>query len=80
MWLFWEILVGLAMGWLASQLIKRRGLGLPVDMILGAAGCVLGGGLSMMKGLAGYGMAGQLVVGEVCAIILLTLTRIVKHK
>ena len=78
MWLLWEILIGIVVGWLAGQIVKGRGMGVLVDLIVGIIGSLLGGWLFGIIGLAAYGLIAQLVMGVVGAVILLLLVRVIK--
>lgn len=74
----WEILIGILAGWLAGQIVKGRGMGVLVDLIVGIIGALLGGWIFGMLGMASYGLIGQLVVATVGAVILLLLIRLIK--
>jgi uncharacterized membrane protein YeaQ/YmgE (transglycosylase-associated protein family) len=76
--LLWEILIGIVAGWLAGQIVKGRGMGVIVDLIVGIIGALLGGWIFGLLGMAAYGLIGQLVVATVGAVILLLLIRLVK--
>ena len=78
MWLLWEILSGILVGFLAGQIVKGRGMGVLVDLIVGIIGSLLGGWLFGIIGLAAYGLIAQLVMGVVGAVILLLLIRVIK--
>jgi len=79
MWLIWEIVVGIVIGWLAGQIVKGRGMGLLVDLLVGIVGSILGGWIFGLLGLAAYGLIGQLVMGVVGAVVLLLLVRAIKR-
>jgi uncharacterized membrane protein YeaQ/YmgE (transglycosylase-associated protein family) len=79
MWLIWTILIGILTGWLAGQLVKGRGMGVIVDLIVGIVGSILGGWIFGLLGLAAYGLIGRLVMSVVGAVILLLLIRLVKR-
>ena len=76
--LLWEILIGIVAGWLAGQIVKGRGMGVIVDLIVGIIGALLGGWLFGLLGMASSGLIGQLVVATVGAVVLLLLVRLVK--
>ncbi len=73
------IVVGLIAGWLAGQVMKGGGYGVIVDIILGILGGVLGGWIFGMLGIwhAG-GMIGSIIVAFVGAVILVSITRLLK--
>ena len=62
--LFYFLLIGLAAGWLAGQIMKGRGFGLIGDLIVGIIGAFLGGHLFSWLGLfPGSGLIGSLITG-----------------
>jgi uncharacterized membrane protein YeaQ/YmgE (transglycosylase-associated protein family) len=75
----WFILIGVAAGWLAGQLMKGGGYGLVGDLIVGVIGALLGGWLFGMAGIAAVGLIGQLVVATIGAILLIFLLRLIKR-
>jgi uncharacterized membrane protein YeaQ/YmgE (transglycosylase-associated protein family) len=79
MYLLWEIVIGILAGYLAGQIVKGRGLGVLVDLIVGIIGALIGGRIFMAIGLGGYGLLGQLVVATIGAVILLLLIRVIKR-
>ncbi|HXO45239.1 MAG TPA: GlsB/YeaQ/YmgE family stress response membrane protein [Candidatus Cybelea sp.] len=79
MWLIWAILIGILAGWLAGQIVKGRGMGVLVDLIVGVVGSLLGGFVFGLLGLAAYGLIGQLVMAVVGAVLLLLLIRVIKR-
>ena len=79
MWLIWTIVIGILAGWLAGQVVKGRGMGLIVDLIVGIVGSFLGGFVFSLLGLATYGLIGRLVMSVVGAVILLLLIRLIKR-
>lgn len=80
MYLLWEILIGIAAGYLAGQIVKGRGMGVLMDLIVGIVGAILGGWIFGLIGLASYGLIGQLVVATVGAVVLLLLIRAVRRR
>ncbi len=79
MWLIWTIVIGILAGWLAGQIVKGRGMGVVVDLIVGIVGAVLGGWVFALLGLGAYGLIGRLVMAVVGAVILLLLIRLIKR-
>jgi len=73
------LVIGLAAGWLAGQIMKGRGFGLIGNLIVGVIGSVLGGYLFSLIGLGGFGWLGSLVTALVGAMILLYLMRFAKR-
>jgi len=75
----WFILIGLAAGWLAGQLVKGGGYGLVGDIVVGVIGALLGGFLFSTFGVsAGGGLLGSLIVATIGAIVLLFGLRLIK--
>jgi len=75
----WFILIGLAAGWLAGQVMKRGGFGVLGDIVVGVIGALLGGFLFRTFGVsAGGGLLGSLIVATIGAIVLLSVLRLVK--
>ncbi|MFO1095348.1 MAG: GlsB/YeaQ/YmgE family stress response membrane protein [Planctomycetaceae bacterium] len=75
----WFILIGIAAGWLAGQIMKGGGFGLVGDLVVGVIGALLGGWLFGLAGIGAGGLLGQLVVATVGAIVLLLLLRLIKR-
>ena len=76
----WFILIGLAAGWLAGQLMKGGGFGVVGDIIVGVIGALLGGVLFRALGLSvGGGLLGSLIVATIGAVVLLFLLRLIRR-
>ena len=74
------MLIGLAAGWLAGQVVKGGGYGVVGDIVVGVIGALIGGLLFQRSGVfAGSGLIGSLVVATIGAIILLFLLRLIKR-
>jgi uncharacterized membrane protein YeaQ/YmgE (transglycosylase-associated protein family) len=67
----WFLLIGLAAGWLASQIMKGSGSGLVSDLLMGVIGAILGGFLFRLLGLTATGLLGSLITATVGAIVLI---------
>jgi len=67
----WFLLIGLAAGWLASQIMKGGGSGLVADLLMGVIGSILGGFLFGLLGLSATGLLGSLITATVGAIVLI---------
>jgi uncharacterized membrane protein YeaQ/YmgE (transglycosylase-associated protein family) len=75
----WFILIGLAAGWLAGQVMKGGGFGVLGDIVVGVIGALLGGFLFRTFGVStGGGLLGSLIVATIGAIVLLFVLRLVK--
>lgn len=79
MWLIWTIIIGILAGWLAGLIVKGRGMGLLVDLIVGIVGALIGGFIAGLIGLAAYGLIGRLAIAVAGAVILLFLVRLIKR-
>jgi uncharacterized membrane protein YeaQ/YmgE (transglycosylase-associated protein family) len=75
----WFLLIGIAAGWLAGQIMKGGGFGVIGDLIVGVIGALLGGFLFGLFGLSATGLLGSLVTATVGAIALIGLLRIVNR-
>ena len=75
----WFLLIGLAAGWLAGQLVKRRGSGWVEDLVIGVIGALIGGFVFGLLGVPTGGLAGQLISATVGAVILLFLIRYLRR-
>jgi len=76
----WFLLIGLAAGWLASQVMKGGGSGLAGDLVVGVIGSILGGFLFGLLGLSATGMVGSLVTATVGAIVLIAGLRAINRQ
>jgi uncharacterized membrane protein YeaQ/YmgE (transglycosylase-associated protein family) len=72
------LLIGLVAGWLASTLMKGRGLGLVGNLVVGVIGAFLGGFLFSVLGISAGGLVGLLITATVGAVVLLLLIRLIK--
>jgi uncharacterized membrane protein YeaQ/YmgE (transglycosylase-associated protein family) len=79
MWLLWTFVIGILAGWLAGQIVKGRGMGVGIDLLVGIVGSILGGWIFGLLGLAAYGLIGRLTMAVVGAVILLLLIRALKR-
>jgi uncharacterized membrane protein YeaQ/YmgE (transglycosylase-associated protein family) len=76
----WFILIGLAAGWMAGQVMSGGGFGVIGDILLGIVGALVGGFLFHQLGLsAGGGLLGALIVATIGAVLVLFLSRMVRH-
>ncbi len=78
MQLLWFLLIGLAAGWLAGQLVKGGGFGLAGDLIVGVIGSFIGGLIFDVLHLMPTGHIGNLISATVGAVVLLLILRAVK--
>ncbi len=73
--LIWFLLIGLAAGWLAGQILHTPGFGLGGYLIIGVVGAVLGGFLFSLVQLQTTGLLGELISATVGAVLLIVLLR-----
>jgi uncharacterized membrane protein YeaQ/YmgE (transglycosylase-associated protein family) len=73
MYLIWEIAIGILAGFLAGRIMRGRGYGVLIDLLLGLVGSVVGGFVFGLLGLHGYGLVGQLVTATAGAMMLIWL-------
>lgn len=78
--LVWFLVIGLAAGWLASQIMKGGSSSLVTDLIMGVIGSILGGFLFGLLGLAATGLVGSLVTATVGAIALIAGLRAINRR
>jgi len=79
MGLLWFILIGIAAGWLAGQVMKGGGFGLLGDLIVGVIGALVGGFLFGLLGITAAGLLGDLITATVGAIVLIAALRYIKR-
>jgi uncharacterized membrane protein YeaQ/YmgE (transglycosylase-associated protein family) len=67
------LIIGLAAGFLAEQIMKGRGAGLVVNLVVGVVGAFIGGFLFGFFKLSFHGLIGPLISAALGAVILLFL-------
>ena len=76
----WFILIGLAAGWLAGQIMKGGGFGVIGNIVVGIVGSFLGGWLfGLLKISLGSGLIGTILTATIGAVVLLALIGLVKR-
>ena len=75
--IFWFILIGIAAGWLAGQIMKGGGYGVVGDLVVGVIGALVGGFLFGLLGIAAGGLLGSLIMATVGAVVLIALLRVI---
>jgi uncharacterized membrane protein YeaQ/YmgE (transglycosylase-associated protein family) len=73
--LFWEIVIGILAGYLAGKIMRGRGYGILIDLLLGIVGSILGGMIFGLLGLYSSGLVGQLVIATAGAVLLIFIVR-----
>jgi uncharacterized membrane protein YeaQ/YmgE (transglycosylase-associated protein family) len=76
--LYW-IVVGLIAGWLAGQVMKGGGYGVLADIVLGIVGGAVGGWIFGLLGVGAGGLIGSIIVAFFGAVVLVWITRMLKH-
>ena len=75
MYLLWQIAIGILAGFLAGKIMRGRGYGLIIDLLLGIVGSMLGGLVFRLLGLSASGLVGELVVATIGAVLLIVIVR-----
>ena len=75
MYLLWEIAIGILAGFLAGKIMRGKGYGVLIDLLLGLVGSVVGGFVFGLVGLHAYGLIGQIVTATAGAVMLVWLVR-----
>ena len=76
----WFVVIGLAAGWLAGQIMGAGDHGLVGDLVVGVIGALLGGFAFRTVGIAvGSGLLGSLIVATVGAILLIAGLRMLRQ-
>jgi uncharacterized membrane protein YeaQ/YmgE (transglycosylase-associated protein family) len=79
-WLAW-LVVGLVAGAIAGRLVRGRGYGCLVDIVVGVIGSFIGGiVLGLVLPNAAFGFIGSLVVATLGAVLLLAAIRLISPK
>ena len=75
MYLIWEICIGILAGFLAGKIMRGKGYGVLIDLLLGLVGAVVGGFVFGLIGLVAYGLVGRLAIATAGAVMLIWLVR-----
>ncbi len=77
--LLWFIVIGIVAGFLAGKMMKGKGFGLLINLLVGIGGALLGGWLFGILGLSfGGGLLGTLITAFLGAVILLFIINLIK--
>ena len=68
--IYW-IVIGAVAGWIAGLLMKGKGSGLLMNMVIGIVGAFIGGWTFSLLGISANGLIGSLVTAVAGAVILL---------
>jgi uncharacterized membrane protein YeaQ/YmgE (transglycosylase-associated protein family) len=72
------LVIGVVAGFLAERIMKGKGAGLVVNMVVGVVGALIGGSMSGFLKLPFHGLIGTLISATVGAVILLFLVGLAK--
>jgi uncharacterized membrane protein YeaQ/YmgE (transglycosylase-associated protein family) len=75
MYLLWEIAIGILAGFLAGKIMRGKGYGVLMDLVLGLVGAVVGGFVFGLIGLYAYSLVGRLAISTAGAVMLIWLVR-----
>lgn len=71
LYLLFMLVIGALAGWLAGNIMRGGGFGLPRNILLGIAGAFIGGILFRIVGFRPFGPIGALISATVGALLLL---------
>ena len=72
------LVIGLVAGFLAEQIIKGRGAGLVINLVVGVVGSFIGGILFGFLKLSFHGLIGPLISATLGAVVILVVLGLVK--
>jgi uncharacterized membrane protein YeaQ/YmgE (transglycosylase-associated protein family) len=72
------IIAGLIAGWLTGKLMRGRGYGVLVDILLGLVGAVIGQAIFARLGVMVYGGIGFIATAVVGAVILVAIIHLIR--
>ncbi len=71
------ILIGAIAGWLAGTIMKGKGYGILMNIVLGIIGALVGGWMFDVLGIyTGAGLIGSLITATVGAIVVIAISRV----
>ena len=73
------LIIGLAAGWLANQLMKGGDGGIISNLIVGVIGAIVGGVIFRFLSIAATGAIGELISATVGAMVLIWGLRMIKR-
>ncbi len=73
------LLIGMVAGWLASVLVRGRGLGVIGDIVVGVVGAFVGGFVFRVVGLESFGLLGAVIRATVGAVVLLAIIKVLRR-
>lgn len=72
------LVIGGVAGWLAGQIMKGKGFGVPVNILVGIIGAFIGGFLLDVIGFSANGLLAQIISATIGAVVLLYVVRLLK--
>ncbi|MGD8784818.1 MAG: GlsB/YeaQ/YmgE family stress response membrane protein [Thioalkalispiraceae bacterium] len=72
------LVIGAIAGWLAGKIMKGKGFGIPVNIVVGIIGAIIGGFLFNLLGVTVAGFIGSLVSATIGAVALLFIISLIK--
>ena len=76
--MLWTIIIGMTAGFIAGKIMRGKGFGLLVNLIVGVIGSYTGNFLYQQLGIQAIGLTAELVMSTIGAIIFLAILRIFK--
>lgn len=73
------IVTGAIAGWAAGHLIRGRGFGLVVNVLLGIIGGLIGGRLAVLLGIDAAGWISQLAMAVLGAVLVLAVVDLIRR-
>jgi len=72
------IIIGGVAGWLAALIMKGRGLGIGLNIVVGIIGAFIGGWILGLAGFHAVHIVGQVISATIGAVVLLYLARLLR--
>ena len=76
----WFILIGIVAGFLAGRIMKGKGFGLIINLLVGIAGGIIGGWVLGFLNISFYGIIGNLIAATLGAVLLLFILSLFKKR
>lgn len=77
--ILWFLIIGLAAGWLAGQVMRGGSFGLIGNLIIGVVGALVGGFVFDLLGVGAGGLIGSLITAFIGAVVFLWLLRLIRR-
>lgn len=78
--ILWVIIIGIAAGAIAGWIMKGKGFGMVINLIVGLVGSLLGGWIYSLLGITTGGILGVLLMSVVGAVVLLWIISLFRKK